>query len=108
MPVKPRKVWRDTEEKRALQLLAGAPHGCTQKVLRAHGFKATLLARIVRAGFAVAMPEIVKAGGRTLRLLRLTITDAGRREIACSPVVAEVEPPHGPGRGGRSSRVANL
>ena len=75
MAVKPRKVWRDTEEKRALQMLAGAPHGCTEETLRAHGFTVRLLARIVRAGFAVAKPEIVKAGGRTLSLLRLTITD---------------------------------
>jgi hypothetical protein len=82
MAVKPRKVWRDTEEKRALQLLAGSPQGCTQETLRAHGFKVTLLARIVRVGFAVATPEIVKAGGRTLSLLRLTITDAGRRALA--------------------------
>jgi hypothetical protein len=38
--------------------------------------------RIVRAGLAVARPEIVKAGGRTLSMLRLTITDAGRRALA--------------------------
>jgi hypothetical protein len=31
--------------------------------------------------FAVAKPEIVKAGGRTLSMLRLTITDAGRRAL---------------------------
>jgi hypothetical protein len=38
-----------------------------------------LLAKIVRTGLAVARPEIVKAGGRTLSMLRLTITDAGRQ-----------------------------
>jgi NTE family protein len=31
MAVKPRKAWRDTEEKWALQMLAGAPHGCTEE-----------------------------------------------------------------------------
>jgi hypothetical protein len=36
---------------------------------------------IVRAGLALARPEIVKAGGRTLSMLRLTITDAGRRAL---------------------------
>jgi hypothetical protein len=81
MAVKTWTVWQDTEEKRPLQLLAGTPHGCTQKTLRAHGFRDGLLSRIVRAGFAVAKPEIVKAGGRALSLLRLTITDAGRRAI---------------------------
>jgi hypothetical protein len=40
-----------------------------------------LLARIVRAGFATANPEIVKAGGRTLSMLRLAITDRGRQAL---------------------------
>jgi hypothetical protein len=56
MAVKTRKVWQDTEEKRALQLLAVTPHGCTQKTLRAHGFRDGLLSRIVRAGFAGEQP----------------------------------------------------
>jgi hypothetical protein len=81
MAVKPRKVWRDTEEKRALQMLAGAPHGCTEGTLRAHGFSVRPLARIVRAGFAVAKLETVKAAGRTLSLPRLTITNTGRRAL---------------------------
>jgi hypothetical protein len=50
--------------------------------LRAHGFTVRLLAGIVRAEFAVAKPEIMKAGGRTLSMLRLTITDAGRQALA--------------------------
>ena len=33
MAVKPGKAWRDTEEKRALQLLAGAPHGCIEAAM---------------------------------------------------------------------------
>jgi hypothetical protein len=52
--------------------------------LRAHGFEVRLLARIVRAGLAVPRPEIVKAGGRTPSMLRLTITDAGRRAMEVS------------------------
>jgi hypothetical protein len=54
----------------------------TEERSRARGFTVRLLARIVRAGFAIAKPEIVKAGGRTLSMLRLTITDAGRRALA--------------------------
>jgi hypothetical protein len=72
------------EQRRALDMLAGSPHGCTEAALRAHGFTVRLLAKIVRTGLAVARPEIVKAGGRTLSMLRLTITDAGRR--ACQPL----------------------
>jgi hypothetical protein len=84
MAVKPGKAWRDAEEKRALQLLAGTPHGYTKKTLRAHGFRDGLLSRIVRAGFATTNFETVKARGRTLGMLRLTITDAGRRALANS------------------------
>jgi hypothetical protein len=64
------------------RLLAGSPHGCTEETLRAHGFTVRLLARIVRARLAVTKPEIVKAGGRTLSMLRLTITDTGRQALA--------------------------
>jgi hypothetical protein len=70
------------EQRRALDMLAGSPDGCTEGALRAHGFTVRLLAAIVRAGLAVARPEIVKAGGRTLSMLRLTITDDGRRALA--------------------------
>jgi hypothetical protein len=50
--------------------------------LQAHGSAVRLLARIVRAGFAVAKPEVVKAGGRTFSMLRLTITDIGGEALA--------------------------
>jgi hypothetical protein len=50
--------------------------------LQAHGSTVRLLARIVRAGLAVAKPEVVKAGGWTLSMLRLTITDVGREALA--------------------------
>ena len=70
------------DQLRALEILAGSPDGCTEGVLRGQGFTVSLLARIVRAELAVARPEIVKAGGRTLSMLRLTITDTGRRAIA--------------------------
>jgi hypothetical protein len=70
------------EQRRALDMLAGSPDGCTEEALRAHGFTVRLLARIVHTGLAIARPEIVKAGGRTLSMLRLTITDAGRRALA--------------------------
>jgi hypothetical protein len=78
MAVKPRNRGPGA---RALEILAGSPQGCTEETLRAHGFTVRLLARIVRAGLAVARREIVKAG-RTLSMLRLTITDLGRQALA--------------------------
>jgi hypothetical protein len=80
--VNPRNRGLGADQLRALDILAGCPHGCTEGTLRAHGFTVRLLARIVRAGLAAARPEIVKAGGRTLSMLRLTITDAGRQALA--------------------------
>jgi hypothetical protein len=80
--VRPRSRDLNCEQRRALDMMAGSPHGCTEEILRAHGFTVRLLTRIARAGLAVARPEIVKAGGRTLSLLRLTITDLGRQALA--------------------------
>jgi hypothetical protein len=70
------------EERRALDMLAGSPSGCTEGALRANGFKIGVLAGLMRAGLAVANPESVRAGGRTLALVRIVITDAGRRALA--------------------------
>lgn len=50
--------------------------------MRAHGFTVKMLAGIVRAGFAVAQLDIVKAGGRMLSMLRLTIFTSGSRRSA--------------------------
>jgi hypothetical protein len=84
MAVRPRSRDLSDEQRRALEILAGSPHGCTEDILRAHGFTVRVLAGIVRVGFAVAKPEIVKAGGRTLSMLRLTITDIGRQALAAT------------------------
>jgi hypothetical protein len=66
------------EQISALKMLAGSPNGCTEPILRAHGFTVGLLASLVRKGFAVATPEMVQAGGRTLGVVRLAITETGR------------------------------
>ena len=48
----------------------------------AAAIKAGVLAGLMRGGLAVAMPESVKAGGRSFVLVRLVITDAGRAALA--------------------------
>jgi DNA-binding PadR family transcriptional regulator len=40
-----------------------------------------MLADLVREGFATAQRGTVRAGGRTIRVERYRITDAGRRAI---------------------------
>jgi hypothetical protein len=39
-------TWRGAELNRALRLLAGSPHGCTEAIMLAHGFTAELLANL--------------------------------------------------------------
>jgi hypothetical protein len=66
------------EQRRALEMLAGSPHGTTEAVLRWHGLSVGLLAGLMRAGFAKAEAEMTQAGGR----VRIRITDAGKRALA--------------------------
>jgi hypothetical protein len=64
--------------RRALEMLAGSPHGCTEAVLQAHGFGVMQLVRLIRRGLATTEPETTQAGGR----VRIGITDAGKRALA--------------------------
>ena len=65
----------------ALNLLAACPNGCTEAAMKANGFGIGLLATLVRAGLAVATPGVVQAGGRTLGVVRLAITEMGRAMV---------------------------
>jgi hypothetical protein len=64
--------------RRALEMIAGTPNGCSEAVLRTHGFGVMLLAGLMWAGFANADVETTQAGGR----VRMRITDAGKRALA--------------------------
>jgi hypothetical protein len=72
----------DADQRRALKLLAGSPRGCTESIMLAHGFRIEMLAQLVRDGLASAAPESVRAGGRSIEVVRLQITGAGRRALA--------------------------
>jgi uncharacterized metal-binding protein len=61
-----------------ISALAGCPDGCTEAALKANGFTIGLLGGLIRAGLATATPGMVKAGGRTLGVVRLAITEKGR------------------------------
>jgi hypothetical protein len=62
--------------------LANSRDGCTEAIMLAHGFSIALLVELVRSGFASAQPERVVAGGKTIEIATLRITDAGRRALA--------------------------
>jgi len=59
-------------------VLAGSPAGCTEALLLAHGFTVETLCAIVGASLATAEAERMMAGGKTVEVQRIRITDAGR------------------------------
>jgi hypothetical protein len=70
------------ERRRALELLASAERGLTPGALRReHGFTAGILASLVGLRLAQVVHETVMRGGRTEKVARVTITDAGRKAI---------------------------
>jgi hypothetical protein len=65
----------------ALELLAASPRGCTEAIMRAHGFTVDMLAKIVLAGLATVTTERVVAGRKTIEVTRVRITAAGRQAL---------------------------
>jgi hypothetical protein len=70
------------DRRRALELLASCRDGCTEAIMLAHGFTTEQMVELVRAGLAMATAERIVAGGRTVEVARVRITEAGRRALA--------------------------
>ncbi len=70
------------DRRRALELLAGSRYGYTKAILRAHGFSIDMMIELVKAGLATTKRERMVAGGRQTDVMRVRITDAGRRALA--------------------------
>jgi hypothetical protein len=68
--------------RRALAKLADSPEGSTHNLLLAHGFKRRLIVGLVEAGLATMETEVMSAGERAVRVMRITITDTGRMALA--------------------------
>jgi hypothetical protein len=69
------------DRRRALELLAASPDGCTEAIMRAHGFTVPQMAELIRAGLATAIPERRVAGRRKVEVMVVRITEAGRRAL---------------------------
>jgi hypothetical protein len=70
------------EQYRALRLLArGGSDGDTEAIMLAHGFTISMLGRLVFDGLVTATPDTVLAGSRPIKVVRVQITDAGRRAL---------------------------
>jgi hypothetical protein len=70
------------EERRALQVLARSPNGCTEALMMAYGFELAFLGKLVFDGLALATPHDTRAGSKPMIVVRMTITAAGRKAIA--------------------------
>jgi hypothetical protein len=85
MPPPPRKRRLSPQPRRAielLELLSSSPHGATEALLvRAHGFNSDMISDLVRAGLATAERETMKAGAKPIEVVRVRITDNGRKAI---------------------------
>ncbi len=59
------------KRRRALELLAASPYGCTEAIMLAHGFTADFLVNLIRAGMVTTWTERVDAGGRAMEVIRV-------------------------------------
>jgi hypothetical protein len=69
----------NSERRRALQLLARSPMGCTETLVLAHGFSAERLRRLLLDGLAIAQPSTMLAGQRqaAVRWMIISVSRVG-------------------------------
>src|SRR5258708_32319054 len=72
----------NAEQRRALALLVSAGmNGVTETIMLARGFALAMLGILVRKGLVIIRWKPVRAGGQTIEVGRITITDAGRKAL---------------------------
>jgi hypothetical protein len=77
-----RKRRLSPEQRRALKLLAGSPHGVTEELfVYGHGFSRRMLAGLVRVALATVRRRVIMAGDAPVEVGKIMITAAGRRAI---------------------------
>jgi hypothetical protein len=64
------------DRRRALRMIANYPGGCSEYVLRMHGFTVEFVFELVKDGFAAAERFLV--GDQPIEVARIMITDVGR------------------------------
>jgi hypothetical protein len=68
-----------SDQRRALRVLAGSAHGCTQAIMLARGFEHALLDDLVLRGLVAAEQRAMCAGRWPIKVTWLMITEAGQR-----------------------------
>jgi hypothetical protein len=66
---------------RALETAAASRDGCTEAIMLAHSFTPKMMVEMIRDGLAAASSERMVAGGKSIEIARVRITDAGRRAL---------------------------
>ena len=70
------------DRRRMLRLLARSRHGVNEELLaHGRGFRRPTIVGLVSAGLAAAERDVTKAGGKTIEIICIRITEAGRRAI---------------------------
>ena len=70
------------QRRRALELLEASIDGCTEAIMMSYGFKTELLVELVNAGLATTTIEPMVVGGRRVKVVRMSITVAGRQALS--------------------------
>ena len=78
--------------RRALELLASCPDGCSETFLLVQGFSGELLLGLVHGGLVSVSPEQAMAGDKQIEIARVRITDAGLRVLGNEQQRAPVPP----------------
>ena len=78
----PRNNLVSAEQRRALEMLGAAGlRGCAGPTLLGQGFRVGTLVDLVGEGLATARREPMKVGTRTITVVHMSITDAGRQVL---------------------------
>jgi len=67
--------------RQVLELLSVDQRGIAEALLLTYGFTRDLLAGLIRTGLATAQRQRVKVGSNAIEIVRVRITEAGRRAL---------------------------
>jgi hypothetical protein len=82
MAMPPQEPSLSNEQRRALALLDSVLQGVTEDQLAlVHGFDRDMIAGLADAGLATRRRETIETGGRMIKVVRLIISDVGRRAV---------------------------
>jgi hypothetical protein len=71
--------------RRALQIIAANPHGCTEAMLAALDIPADILIELERGGLVIARRESVVEEDSADEVTKVWITDAGKQVLVARP-----------------------